>query len=368
MTAKLDFNQTVQQRWNFWGMQFDFTFPGPDQDILEMQSSISAQPGDEPWGFYEQARDMDSGQLYSTGQYQIMDMENLTSDQIESILPHRKLHFSRRRFNHSWFVEYAGRESFWFDIWIHRVEADCDLLDPVKLQQAHLAFLTRNLRDPAKPCEDELFDDQGPDWQALNWRQELIQDLPWQVYDEISGVEPQEACFFGHSYLLPLTQHHYMQCRFYRLNASHYREAESDFEQLVQFIMQKSDVKLHPKTMAALNNQPRVLLEQPDLSKQLSPESLRSWRKLDKLLRNKTFQSSATLDTPTTETKPENDHQFAILMGLVAIVIFVCLGKGYFFIQDWLTAHPDSQWHSVTTAYFLIVLIWCLRDRIKKWA
>ncbi len=370
MTIKLDFNQPIQQRWNFWGMEFDFTFPGPDRDILEMQASISSTPGEEPWAFYEQARDVKSGHRYSTGQYQIMDMQCLDAEQIQRLLPDHSLHFSRRRFNHSWCMEYAGRgESFWCDIWIHRVEADCNLLDPMNLQKAHLGFLTDSISQIDNTNEDDLFGaDFGPDWQALNWRQESINHLPWQVYDEISGKQIENACFFGHSYLLALSQHHYMQCRFYRLNASNYQEAANDFEQLVQFIIQQVKIKLSPDVTAALNNQQQIAMAQPDLSKLLSVESLNKWHALNNALRNKKFQSSAIADTPKIDIKPDDDRKLAIAIGFVAIVIFVCLGKGYFFIQDWLDAHPDSQWHGVYSGYFVVVLIWCLRDRIKKWA
>jgi hypothetical protein len=370
MTIKLDFEKTIQQGWHFWGMKFDFTLPGPDQDILDMQPSISSKPGEEPWGFYEYARDIESGRCYSTGQYQIMDMESLSSDQINQMLPSHKLHFSRRRFNHSWFVEYAGRiESFWFDIWIHRVQADCNLLDAASLQQAHLGVLADSISQIDNTAEDELFGaDLEPDWQALNWRRELINGLPWQAYDEIGGQQAENSFFFGHSYLLPLTQHHYIQFRFYRLNASLYREAASDFEQLVQFITQKMKIRLNSQTTVALNNQRQISLAQPDLSKQLSSSALKKWKELDKNLREKNYLSSAIADTPATENKTLPENRFALAIGVVAIIIFVCLGKGYFFIQDWLDAHPDSQWHWASSGYFVVVLIWCLRDRIKKWA
>ena len=125
---------------------------------------------------------------------------------------------------------------------------------------------------------------------------------------------------------------------------------------------------MNSQTTAALNNRQKISLVQPDLSKQLSSESLQKWHNLDKALRNKTYLSSAVEDTPPFEIKPANDHKLAIAIGLAAIVIFVCLGKGYFFIQDWLDTHPDSKWHGVYAGYFVVVLLWCLRDRIKKWA
>ncbi len=140
------------------------------------------------------------------------------------------------------------------------------------------------------------------------------------------------------------------------------------FEQLVQFIIQRADFTLHPQARAALNSQQPIALAQPDLSKQLSSSALKKWKQLDKNLREKNYLSSAIADTPATENKTLSENRFALAIGVVAILIFVCLAKGYFFIQDWLDAHPDSQWHGVYSGYFVVVLIWCLRDKIKKWA
>lgn len=370
MNNKPDFNQKIYQDWTFWGMHFYFTFPGPDDNIIEMLPSISSSPGKEPRGFYEQARDVDSGKHYSTGQFNVMDMEKLPADQVDSILQNHKLHFSRRRFNHSWFAEYAGRsESFWFDIWVHRYQAHTNLFDPKELQFAHLNYLTDSTIDPLEENDEEFFgNDLSPDWQALNWHWISIGGYQWQAYDEVKGINPQQSYLFGHSFLLPISSQHYLQFRFYRLNASNYREAHDDFEKLTQSILQNFSCNLDKETgkkLQGLKNLPP--LDPIDFSAKLSAESRKIWQQLDNTLRTNRYQSVCTHETPIIE-KPNLffTDRFAIILGIAAIIIFICIGKGYFFIQDWLNANPDSKWHWVQNSYLLIVLLWCLRDRLKK--
>lgn len=375
MNNKPDFNQVINQDWTLWGMHFHFLFPGPDEEIRSMQASINQAPGEEPWEFYEQAKDLQSGVQYSTGQFAIMDMEQLTAEQIAQRLPHHPLHFSRRRFNHAWFVEYAGRsESFWFDIWIHRHDADKDLFDPAELQSTHLNFLVDKLYDPAAKDEDDLllFDDLAPEWNALNWRWTNIGGYAWQTYDEIKMLYADDSYKFGYNFLLPLSQRHYLRFRFYRLNASNYREASDDFEKLVQSILENFSCELSPEADEKLP-QPNtsIALARVDVSKQLSADSFKIWKKMDHALRSDSYTSCTIEETPAIAeaiADSANNNRFAIIIGIVAIILFACLGKGYFFIQDWLEQHPDSRWHWVQNFYFIVFLLWCLRDRLKKWA
>lgn len=371
MNKKPDFNQHIQQDWNFWGMNFHFTFPGPDNNIIDMQPSVSSSPGEEPWGFYEQAIDLDSGNHYSTGQFKIMNMEQLTAEKIESLLQNHKLHFSRRRFNHSWFVEYAEHnESFWFDIWIHRHQANINLFEPKELQLAHLRYLMDCLVDPEEANAEEFFgDDLTPEWEALNWRWSSIGGYQWQVYDEIKGINPKNSYVFGYNFLLPLSSRHYLHFRFYRLNASRYQEALDDFEKLVNCVLQNFSCNFDPQTSKQLQNMKNFSELTPvNFQAKLSTQSLNTWQKLDSALRTNTYKSICTKATPIIKKSNSlfSGDRFAIILGIVALILFFCIGKGYFFIQDWLSAHPSSKWHWVQNSYLFFVLLWCLRDRLKK--
>lgn len=369
MNTKLDFNRLSHTDWAFWGMRFHFSFPEPSEEPRSMDASISQAPGKEPWGFYEEAKDIESGKFFSTGQFPTMNMEHLSGEKIEQLLSDHKLHFFRRRFINPWFVEYAGRgESFWFDIWVHRHHGNENLFEPQELQQAHIQYLMTPEGDSKDTAEDDLFfDDSDPEWQALNWRWTSIGGYQWQTYDEIKGEK--QSYIFGHDFLLPLSQQHYLHFRFYRLNTSNYREANEDFEKLVQFVLQNFNCTLSNEAntqLSKLKNPPP--LAAIDFSNLLSKKSLDTWQRFDQDLRNNAYQSVCTEKTPTISIQSSGENKFIFMIAIAAIIIFTCIGKGYFFIEDWLNKNPESILHGIFNGYFVVVLLWCLRDRFKKWA